>query len=68
MNILNNVILKIKALNLKRIEQYRLNKKPMKTSEGFLYKGPSIQFDANWEKPERIIFFKCTLIIKCLSL
>jgi FkbM family methyltransferase len=58
MNMLTKTILKIKALNLKRIEQYRLNKKPMKTSEGFYYKGPSIQFDANWEKPERIILSK----------
>tara|TARA_B110001450_G_scaffold230987_1_gene232579 strand:- start:407 stop:1228 length:822 start_codon:yes stop_codon:yes gene_type:complete len=58
MNFSNKILSKLKALNLKRIESYRLNKDPSKTLDGFLYKGPSIQFNDDWERPERKLLSK----------
>ena len=58
MNFFRNIILKAKALNIKRIERYRLKKNPLKTAEGFLYKGPTIQFDNSWEESEKKLLLR----------
>jgi len=50
---LKSLVSKVKAFNLRRIERYRLRKKPIKTPEGFLYKGPGTQKSENWERFER---------------
>ncbi len=55
---LNSLVSRIKAFNLRRIERYRLRKKPIKTPEGFLYKGPSTQKSENWERFEREFLIK----------
>ena len=53
MNFLKLIIQRLKALNLRRIESYRLRKIPAKTSDGFLYKGPTTQKSESWERRER---------------
>lgn len=58
MNFLKSLVGRLKAFNLRRIERYRLHKKPVKTPEGFLYKGPASQKSENWERYERVFLKK----------